>query len=235
MGLKIFGDQPGGEAPERKRFADDIVGRFRSGYTNRNRPVALTEWRVTTGDPDVADYILETLGGQEVSEWEATGEDGLQVFTEAKSVDILLHGPKALRQKMVLWSRQGKIIRSGDGQTLDDGTPDPDAHLTLAERKEKAREGTGAEPNISVFFRLAANPDLGIFEFRTGSWSMASDLAYNRTAEELEDLSEDHDGAPIRARLTLEAVSFTAKNGPRAGQTVSYTKPVLSILGTAAA
>ena len=69
--------------------------------------------------------------------------------------------------------------------------------------------------------------------FQSGSWSLASDLAYNGVGEELEDISEDTDGGKARALLSLEEVSFVAKNGPRAGQTVSYTKPVVKILGAA--
>lgn len=232
-GLRIFGNDPTTESAPRKRFADDIVGRFRSGYQLNDRPQALTEWRVTTGDPEVAAAIFEELGGDAPQEWEARGEDNLEVFTASKSIDVILDGPKALRQKMILWGRNGKPILSGDGETLDDGSPDPDAHLTFAQRKEKARAGTGAEPQIEVFFRLAENPDLGIFKFQTGSWSLASDLAYNGTVDDLEDLAADSETGKVRAVLKLEEVSFVAKNGPRAGQTVNYTKPVLTLKGAA--
>jgi hypothetical protein len=231
MSLKIFG--PDGAAPKKKSFfTDDVVGRFRSGYQQKKGkkfvPAALSAWRVTTGDPDVASEVASLLGGGEPKEWDASGEDNLEVFTDAEEVEVILDGPKALRQRMVLWGRNGKMIRSGDGEVLDDGTPDPQAGQTLAERKAAAREGTGAEPQIEIYFRLADNPDLGLFKFQTGSWSMASDLGYDGIEEKIAEV-----GGPVRATLSLVEVSFEAKNGPRAGQTVTYTKPVLKVLGEA--
>ncbi|QNO12691.1 recombination directionality factor [Arthrobacter phage Snek] len=237
MALKIFGDNPQ-TATRPKSFKDDVVGRFRSGHQINNRPAALNEWRVTTGDPEVADAVHEILGGDAPQEWAAKGEDNIEVFTASKKVEIILEGTNALRQQMVLWSRQGKLIQASDGETLtypeeQKGQPDPDAALSFQERKQKARDGFGAEPQIEVYFRLADEPDLGIFKFQTGSWSMASDLAYNGTDDELADAVADSEENKARATLELEEVSFVAKNGPRAGQTVSYTKPVLKIKGAA--
>lgn len=231
-GLKIFGG-PNGEAPAKKStYADDVVGRFRSGYVANKRPVALQEWRVTTGDPEVAEKIAEILDGDEPQRWDAAGEDDLEVFTQAKELEVILDGPRALRQKMVLWGRN-KAIYMSDGAEIfypEDrkGEPDPDADLSLQERKAKAREGTGAEPQVEIYFRIAGVEDLGLFKFQSGSWSLVGDLGYNGTADELEEI----DG-PTRATLSLEEVSFVAKNGPRAGQTVSYTKPVLALNGAA--
>ena len=42
---------------------NDVVGRFRSGHQINKRPAALSEWRVTTGDPEVAEKIHDILGG----------------------------------------------------------------------------------------------------------------------------------------------------------------------------
>jgi hypothetical protein len=238
MALKIFGDNPETAQKPRQRFADDIVGRFRSGHQLNGRPAALKEWRVTTGDPEVADVLHEILGGDAPQEWEAKGEDNIEVFTASKSVAIILEGEKSLRQKMVLWNRAGKLIQSGDGQVIEypeerRGEPDPDAHLSFQERKQRARDGFGAEPQIEVYFRLADDEDLGIFKFQTGSWSMASDLAYNDVEGDLADAVADSENGRAKAVLELEEVSFVAKNGPRAGQTVTYTKPVLKIKGAA--
>lgn len=151
---------------------------------------------------------------------------------------MILEGEKALRQQMVLWSRNGKLIQASDGATItypedQKGQPDPDAHLSFQERKARARDGFGAEPQIEVYFRLADEPDLGIFKFQTGSWSMASDLAYNDVEGDLREYAADSESGKVAGVLKLEEVSFVAKNGPRAGQTVSYTKPVLKIKGAA--
>lgn len=226
MALRIFGSDPENQPKPRNKFADDVVGRFRSGHVLSNRPVALTEWRVTTGDPEVADTIYDLLGGDKPQEWEAKGEDNLEVFTASSELEVIIESASALRQRMVLWSRNGKIIQAGDGETLEDGTPDPDAELTLAERKQKSRDGVGPSPEITLFFRVAANPDLGVFKYQTGSWSLATDIAADSIDGQLADV-----GGPARAILGLEEVSYVAKNGPRAGQTVQYTKPTLKILG----
>jgi hypothetical protein len=227
-GLKIWGQDPEAQPKPRQRFADDVVGRFRSGHQLSGRPASLEEWRITTGDPEVADKVYDLFGGHEPQDWETKGEDSIEVFTAVPEVEIILADAKALRQRMVLWSRAGKLVIDSDGETYADGTPDPDAMLSFAERKKKGQDGLGPSPQIEVYFRLAEEPDLGIFKFQTGSWSMAQDIPRDGTVEALEEI-----GGPAKATLTLEKVSFIAKNGPRAGQTVEYMKPVLKVTGPA--
>lgn len=231
--LKIWGTDPANQPKPRTRFVDDVVGRFRAGHTINNRPASLDDWRITTGDPEVAEKVFELFGGQAPQEWESKGEDNLEVFTASAEVDIIIERASALTQRMVLWGRSGKPIYVSDGEHILDeqGHPtdelDPDADLTFAERK--AKRETGATPDVDLYFRLADEPDLGIFKFKTGSWGFVSDLAYNGIVDKLEAI----DG-PARASLTLEPVSFVAKNGPRKGQTVSYTKSELVVHGAAA-
>ncbi|WP_424936642.1 MULTISPECIES: hypothetical protein [Bacteria] len=232
MALKIWGTDPANQPKPRQKFADDVVGRFRSGHMIDDRPQALDEWRMTTGDPDVAAKIHELLGGDEPQEWASKGEDNIEVFTASTEVDIVIEKASDLRQRMVLWGRSGKPIYVSDGEHILDeqGHPtderDPDADLTFAERK--AKKDIGAIPDIDLFFRLADEPDLGVFKFKTGSWGFASDLAYNGVDEKLEAAE-----GPVAATLKLSPVSFVAKNGPRAGQTVSYTKSELIVKGAA--
>lgn len=234
MSLRIFQNET--EPVERpKRQSDDIVGRFRAGYQTENgRPVSITEWRITTGDPEVAKAVYEEFGGEEPNTWAAKGEDNLQVFTASNKIDVIVESEKSLRERMVKWNRAGELVYESDGETITGGKkyqigdPDPDADLTFQERKTKAREEDGAIPQIEVYFRLADLPDLGVFKFQTGSWGFAQDLARNGVSETLESI-----GGPARATLTLEPVSFVAKNGPMAGKTVSYTKSSLNIKGKA--
>lgn len=235
MSLKIFGPD-GAQQKKASSFADDVVGRFRSGHQINDRPVALSEWRVTTGDPEVADAIADLLDGETPQEWETKGEDNLETFTDASSVEIILAGANPLRQAMVMYGRKG-IVYVSDGETIsypDDrkGEPDPQSGEDFGMRKKKSQDGTGADPRIEIYFRLADAPDLGIFKFQSGSWSLASDLAYHGIEDEITDLIADG-VEKISATLSLELVEFVAKSGPRAGQTVSYTKPVLKINGAA--
>lgn len=233
MALKIFGTDPESQPKPRTRFSDDVVGRFRSGHTLNGRPAALEDWRVTTGDPEVANAIYDIMGGDAPQEWDAKGEDNLEIFTATKEIEVVLEGEKALRQSMILWGRNGKMISKSDGETMEDGSPDPDAELSFQERKKKGQDGIGPVPQIEVYFRLAEQPDLGIFKFQTGSWSMASDLAAYDVEGELRDLTADSESGKVRAVLELEPVSFVVKKGPRAGQTVAYTKPNLILKGAA--
>lgn len=232
MALKIWGTDPSAQPTPRQKFADDVVGRFRSGHQIDDRPAALDEWRVTTGDPEVAAKVHELLGGDEPQEWAAKGEDNIEVFTASAEVEIIIEKARDLRQRMVLWGRSGKPIYVSDGEFIldDQGHPteerDPDADLSFAERK--AKKDIGAIPDIELFFRLADEQDLGVFKFKTGSWGFASDLAYNGVEAALEAAE-----GPVKAVLKLEPVSFVAKNGPRKGQTVSYTKSELVIKGAA--
>ncbi|RBL99235.1 hypothetical protein C1H84_16250 [Glutamicibacter soli] len=146
---------------------------------------------------------------------------------------IILEGKSALRQRIILWGRGPASTNESDGETLSDGSPDPDAELTFQERKQKARDGVGAEPQIEVFFRIADHEDLGIFKFQTGSWSMAQDLARDNAENELAHYVDASRSGKVKANLKLEAVEFAAKSSPRAGQLVSYTQPVLEIKGAA--
>lgn len=216
MAIRIFDTDPSA-AP---RQSDDIVGRFRSGQALNGRPMSLSAWRVTTGDPDLADQVAADLGGKPGS-WEATGEDALEVLTTAEVVDIILEGANAIRSQMVLWGRTNKPIRTCDGVTQ--GNDECSACVCptgLQERKEAAKAGTGCEPSVSIRFRLASMPDAGFFQFRSGSWGLAGDIGVS------EAHLADIDG-PARATLALELVEYTTK----AGREVSYTKPVLTVLG----
>lgn len=225
MGIRIFDVDP--DARPKKRFADDIVGRFRSGAQVNGRPLSLDEWRVTTDDPEVAAAVIDLFGSKtgEAQEWATQGDDKLEVYTTSSVVDVILDGPGAIQTAMALWGRNG-LVHKCDGETISAGDqagqPCPQAGKTVQERKEAAKAGYGCEPSLQVYFRLAANPDLGKFRFSSGSWTFAGEIG------EVEDALAAIDG-PVRATLGLEVVSYTTK----AGRDVRYTKPVVKIKGAA--
>lgn len=117
-----------------------------------------------------------------------------------------------------------KPIDTSNEVTKDDDTPDPDADLTFAERKQRGKDGIGPVPDIDITFRLAEEAELGIFRFTTGAWSIAQDLVCDGTLAALAEI----DG-PTKAVLELQEVSFVAKNGPKKGKMVNYTRPILKI------
>jgi hypothetical protein len=218
MGLRIFETDPG--AAPKPRFADDIVGRFRSGYQVNGRPATLEAWRVTTGDPKVATALLELLEGDEAQEWDTRGEDNLEIFTKAQSVKILLE-PSAIRTEMVLWGRAG-AIRKCDGveQMGENAGKACECPHAFAERKEAAKRGTGCQPSIGLVFRLADAPDLGKFRFSSGSWSLVKDIGA------VEAALEKVEGTAV-ATLTLTPVEFES-----GGQQRRFVKPVIDIIGS---
>ena len=201
----------------------DTVGRFRSGHQLSKRPIALSEWRVTTDDPTIADKISELYGGERQS-WDSEREP-FETFTNVSTVNVIVE-PDAIRSSMVLYGRAGAIRRC-DGETIfypkeSAGTPCVCAGAaTMQERKAAAQAGTGCQPEVIIRFRLADAPDLGVFKFVTGSWSMAKDIG--PIENQLSALL-----VPQKATLTLEPVSFE-KDGLKR----QFTKPVLALLGDA--
>lgn len=82
---------------------------------------------------------------------------------------------------------------------------------------------------ITVRFRLADMPRLGVLSLTCRSWAFASQLASDGVRERLEEI-----GGPATATLEVEEGFFTAKRGGLAGEKVPYSQPVLTILGPAA-
>ena len=200
---------------------DDIVGRFRSGAQIQNRPVALSEWRATTGDPVVAAAVAELFGG-EPKRWETKTEETLEVMTTTSSIEVHQEG---LSSEMVRWGRGNKPIRVCDGKIMKGDTAKPcECPSDLKERKEGAKDGSACQPSVRATFRLVDNPELGLWRFNSSSWNLASQV--NSLEDELADA-----GGASPATLSLELVEFTTKSG----REVRYTKPVIRILAPAAA
>jgi hypothetical protein len=229
--ISIFKDEP--KLGDSNPFANDVVGQFRGGYVNGRTPVSLDEWRVLTEDRNVAGRVAELLGG-EPQEIEREGKDPqYEVFTQAAEVPVIIDNAEAVQTEMVLRDREFKVVYKTDGAVIiegdDLGEPDPGYGLAEAERKDKSKKGLVPGPEVTVYFRLAADPELGIFRFfKTDAWRI--DKALNRSS--FYDKLDDADG-PIKATLARTPQSFVAKNGPRAGQTVSFTDTELTYKGIA--
>ncbi|WP_144715716.1 hypothetical protein [Curtobacterium pusillum] len=193
------------------------------GYLHGKAPVSLDHWRVTTASLGTATSTAALFGGRPQIVDASDGTWSYEVFTEAASINVIVETPDSIGTEFVLWGRDGKIAMRGDGYTLDDGSADPDAELPIAERKERAKKGLGTAPETTVYFRLADDPDLGIFKFiQRGAWNLERNLARDGFYDKL-----DNSDGPVLVELKREPVSFVAKQGPRAGQTVSFTQTEL--------
>jgi hypothetical protein len=224
--------------PRKQNFADDVVGRFRSGRLVGKQPESLNEWRVTTGDPAVADVIAQLMGGA-VEEWDTDKEDNLQILTDSKSVEIIIDSSDAIDASMKKFGFQGlehhcdgvKYLSDDDAELV--GTPCGCPPL-LQDRKDRAKSGKGPKPSIDVTFKLAAHPEVGYFRFNSGGWSLVNVLhevieAIDTTGgrEEDADGKVTAPGKPVRASLTIEHVAYTTK----AGRDVAYNMPAIKVLG----
>jgi hypothetical protein len=215
----------------------DVVGRFRSGYQIDGTPASLSAFRVTTGDAKVAAAIAKAFGvdktklGDEatkdgVQEWDAAGEDYLEVFTETSEVPIIIESAGDYRSSLVRRTKDGDFMYATDGEVItavgedyedefEVGNPDPQAGQDLATRKAKAKKGLGSSPDIRVRFTVAAHPEWGVFEFRSGGWS----LVHNDPEAKLRRVE-----GRIKAVLKLTTVE---------GKRFTWTKPELIVRGPA--
>ncbi|MFF3210561.1 hypothetical protein ACFYYB_07845 [Streptomyces sp. NPDC002886] len=219
MAIRIFETDP--NAKPKGSFSDDTVGRFHGGKQTDGIPVALSEWRVTTGDPEVADAIAQLMGGQAV-ETDSTSENFIEVLTTTNKVKVVLSGPAAVTSDLKLWNGS-QLIHHCDG--VEFLSPDEDRGMPcrcpalMEDRKAAAKTKRGPSPSISVLFRLAEDYDLGLFRFQTGSWKLAEVL------HEVENALEKVGGEAL-ATIELELVEYTTKTG----RDVSYRKPVIKVL-----
>jgi hypothetical protein len=218
MPIDIF--NPDVQPSRKSGFQDDIVGRFRSGYQINGRPAALTEWRVTTDDMDVAEFISEKYEGDQPQTWETKGDDDIEVFTKTKSVDIILSGENAIEARMLIWARGQKRLVTCDGDVVEtEGKPHECILGGFSRKSEHEEQGHVCDPNISLTFRLADRPDLGLFRFQSGSWSLATSIA-----KAIGDYAKT--GHEAKATLALEVVEYESGGTPK-----KFTKPVVTITG----
>jgi len=213
---------------ERKVYSDDTVGRLHSGYMDESNPkkpvpVALEKWRFSTGDKVVADAVAELFGGTPAENDESTSENFIDVFTDAGKVPVIIE------QEGIYWDMKqwinGKLVHHCDGFTFLSHTKDDaligaacGCPVLFADRKQAAKDYQGPNPAIKVTFRLADDPELGLFSFQTGSWTLFKVIHESEGA--LENVGETATGA-----LELEYVEYTPKKGPMRNKLVSYTKP----------
>jgi hypothetical protein len=215
----IFAHSVDDEAVEASKYADDLVGTFRTGHQDaRGNPKSLTEWRVTSGDPDVVEAVAEVLGG-DPQEWDNEKEP-IEAFTAAKTITVVLE-PGAIRSGYARWGRNSLVSRC-DGEVVtysadDDsevGKPCGCAGKSLEDRRKAAKNGTGCKPDVSIVFALEALPNLGKFRFRSGSEILLKDI---QDVEEIVTASAEN----VTATLTLEQVTT------KAGRT--FTKTVVAL------
>lgn len=232
--LRKIWDADPDAAPRESTYTDDTVGRFRSGRLVGDTPEALNEWRVTTGDPVVADRVSALMGGTP-AEWATENEDNIEVLTDSPSVRIIIE-PDGVDASFKLFMPGAGLVHHCDG--FEFLSPDEEKGKTcgcpsfIAERKMRAQQKRGPSPSVEITFSMEEAPELGKFRFNSGSWKLVEALGpIFADLDRYGNTSIDEPGKPVRATLTIENVTYVPKKGPRAGQTVSYNVPRVKVLG----
>jgi len=194
---------------------DDITGRFRSGRKSQGKIQGLKTWRATSDDKKVTDAIAKVLGGKS-AEWDTTKDDKWEVITEAEALDITL---EYLNVQMVLWGSGsgGKPVRVCDGTVRQDAGSSCECPADIRERKAAAKNGLACKPETQALWRLTDMPELGKFRYVSSSYQLAD------TVTRLEGELADAGGSAL-ATVTLKPVSFESN-----GQTINFTKPIITI------
>jgi len=230
---RIWDTDPDAKPRPRASFSDDVVGRFRSGRLVGKLPESLSAWRVTTGDPVVAEKIASLFGGAP-EEWSTDKEDSTEILTDASSVEIIIASSRDIDASMKLFGNNG-LVHHCDGVEFlspdeDKGTP-CGCPASFQDRKDKAKSGRGPKPSVDIKFKLADAPELGFFRFNSGSWELVKVLHEVIQAVDETGGADDEGkgGAPVVATLAIEHVSYTTK----AGRDVAFNKPAVKVTGLA--
>lgn len=230
---RIWDTDPDAKPQARTGYSDDIVGRFRSGRLVGKLPESLSKWRVTTGDPEVADQIAALMGGTPEG-WDTEKEDNLEVLTDSPSVRIIINSSADIDASMKLFGSNGLVHHCDGVEYLspdeDKGTP-CGCPAGFQDRKDRAKSGRGPKPSVDLTFSLADAPDMGKFRFNSGSWDLVKVLhEVIQAIDETGGADENgENGSPVVATLAIEHVSYDTK----AGRHVEYNRPAIKVLSLA--
>lgn len=221
---KIWDTDPENKPKERVRYASETDGTFNAGAKDADgNGVSIGTFRLMASERSVAEAIAQAYGG-EVIETETASDQFIQVITNAEKLEVIADGPDALTSDFKQWNN-GKLVHHCDGvlflsHLMDEnliGQPCNCPKL-FNDRKTAYRNGMGPGPDIRITFRLADDPELGTFVFKSGAWTLLKVL--HEAENGLEEI-----GGEALVELSLELVEFDIKKGPNKGTHVSYYKP----------
>ncbi|MFJ6622350.1 hypothetical protein ACIQOW_32810 [Kitasatospora sp. NPDC091335] len=222
----IFNSDP--ELAERAERAEanarpDVAGTFRAYEPDPagGFPRALHKWRVTSAVPATAEAVAELLGGTP-HELDTEAEDAIAVDTDTDRVEVVIDGPEAIEFDMKHWVN-GKLAHHCNTRTFLSPPEDVGAPCrcprTIAELRSRAKDERGPKPDIRINFRLAHDPHLGVFRYKTSGWTLISELPALKNA-----LAKI--GGPALVHLVNERVQYTSK----AGRDVDYQKLTAKVI-----
>ncbi|MFG2848524.1 hypothetical protein ACGF12_35995 [Kitasatospora sp. NPDC048296] len=197
------------------------VGRLHLGRRVDNRPESLAAWRVTTSQLPVAVAVADHF--ELAHPRTAAATDGeIEVMTRTPTMRIITNA-EAITTDMRLWG-QGRLVHHCNGSTFLSpptaaGSP-CGCPRSMADRRALAKAGRGPHPSVTVDFRLAQLPGLGMFRFQSASWKFAESLPAVRAAL-------DATGGEALCELAIQRVDVPIGGGSH----LAYRMPVLTVLG----
>lgn len=154
--------------------------------------------------------MAELLGGTPF-ELDTEAEDAIAVDTDTDRVEVVIDGPQSIEFDMKQWVN-GKLAHHCDTRAFL--SPPEDVGVpcrcpgTVAELKDRAKAERGPKPDIRINFKLAHDPHLGDFRYKSSGWSLISELPALKNA-----LVKT--GGPSLVHLVNERVNYTSKAWPR--------------------
>lgn len=209
------------------------------GHQVNGVPKSLDSFRVTTGDPLLADDIAETYGGTP-QEWVTKTEEVIEVLTDAKRLEVIIC---SLDSEYAFWGLGGeRPLRACNGEAQKDEKSSPCACKAMfpdaKSWKEAAKQKAACQPVVKATFRLVDLPDAGVGRFQSSSWGL-----HDGDPHWLKDkmdagriwqppiglLQDELDGHGGRAMGIIEIVGVTFEK--KDNTNFSFNKPQITITG----
>ncbi|MGW5637132.1 hypothetical protein [Streptomyces sp. NPDC003832] len=231
MALRIFDTDPDAKPAEREapKFERPTF-QLRTGMQvpdpknpKKMTGISLPNWRMVTDDERIAGGFAELFGGS-AEEFDPTKNQPWHVLSETNTLEVVINGSSAVKDKLVQWGGAGGPIHECDGVTSllpeDNGAP-CGCPATLKERKDRASKNRGPKPSINVTFTLVGlGEDLGKGKLIATAWTLAEEI------HKVKDALDAVDG-PALCTLEINHVEYVSKiHGP-----VSYYHPVITVQG----
>jgi hypothetical protein len=193
---------------------DDFVGTIKTGEQINGRPVALSEFRVVSDDPNVCKALAEKFNGEVSTFQSMNGAEKHQVHNLGETIDIVL---LTIKSRFALKDNNNQVIRSCSGeQQYDEKKSSCVCPSDVREMKQKA---DSCKPDIFAVCRFKGLEELGKFRFYSGSWNLAEQV--NAVEQDLEAAGGEAD-----AEFSIVQVSYQTKQG----QNRSFSKPSIKVL-----
>jgi hypothetical protein len=151
------------------------VGRIRIGEKKGNRPAKLDRFRITSASKRLVDEVAALYGGT-VRQWDGSpAGTQWEVYTEARSLPVVVPPQNYLTQWYEQWSGGG-CMRRCDGQTETRSGKPCLCPADLEERRQQAQSGKACKPTTRLNLMLLEVPSIGLWRLESHGENAAVEL-----------------------------------------------------------